>query len=128
MGTTTHEQLVADAAFTGIQVFQRQNQGVGATLMLLMTVNSFTGGVAPSLRAKLFFREADGTRIGTKMNQGLGTLLAPGLHILIFGPDGNNASIGDDKNSGMLPKLYEIEIESNGDQTSADMKVDLATG
>ena len=125
MASSKHTQPIKNAAFSGIQSVRIANQAVGATLTAYLNVLSFTGGVSPSLRLMLNSVDDSGNVLD-KINGGLGTIILPGLHVLIFGPGGNASAIGDDKNNGALPARFDLRVDdSAGDQTSADIALEV---
>ena len=123
---TEHRRPIVDAAFSETDVVRMTNRARGSTLIAILDVDSFVGGLVPALALRLFFLNRRGFRIpSTKVSAGSGLINAPGQQILIYGPDGANSTFGDDKNSGALPRMFEIEVKPTGDQTSADIKLDV---
>jgi hypothetical protein len=125
MGLTRHTLEITDAVFTGGRLFKMTNQVVGSTLTAMLNVSSFTGGIAPAVTLRMFYLGDDGERLGNKMNGGTGEVTAAGLHTLIFGPNGTASGVGDDKNTGALPRNFQLELLSPGDQDSADLTLDV---
>ena len=122
---TDHVQPVKDAAFAGNLTVPVTNEHRGTTLIATLRVISFTGGVAQGMTVRLFFVNLDGVRTpATKINGGGGVLAVPGTHVLGFGPA--TAQQGaTDPNIGALPRNFEIDLLSSGDQTSADITFDV---
>ncbi len=124
---TEHHQPVIDTTFTGIMALPVKNIAQGATLIAILNVLSFTGGVAPSIALRMFNLDLQGVRVPAgKINGGGGAITAPGQQILVYGPDGANSIFGDDKNSGALPRNVDLSIDSSaGDQTSTSIQLDV---
>ncbi len=124
---TAQRVLLEDAAFTGTGVFRAINPTLGRTLIAVLKVNSFTGGSPPSeLTLSLHALFLDGTRFPVKLNNGMGTIMMPGLHVMVFGDVAESVDIGDDRTNGKLPRHFEIELATTGGQDSADVMLESA--
>lgn len=123
---TEHSQIV-DATFTTTLLVPVKNEVRGSTLIAILNVVSFTGGVAPSIALRLFNLDKQGARVpATKINGSPGNIIVPGTQTLVWGPGGAADSLADDGNSGALPRNVEIEVNpDNGDQTSANITLDV---
>ncbi len=122
---TVHRQPIADATFTTRTVIPVTNETRASTLIAILNVASFTGGVSPSLQLKLFFMNLQGIRTTAgKVNAAPGTIMAAGTQVMVYGPNAAD-TFGDDVNQGALPRNFEVEVDPNGDQTSADIELDI---